>query len=54
MEYGEKNMVKITDQKGQLRITLPKTLSTLLGWKAGDELAAVTDQYQKDMILKKV
>ena len=46
-------MVKIQENNKQFSITIPKDIMALVKWKKGDDVTIVTDQYEKDIILKK-
>ena len=48
-------MVKL-QQKGdnQFFITIPKSMVNLMRWKKGIDIAVTADQYEKDLILKRV
>lgn len=36
-------MVKIQDNQGQIRITIPKDIAKLKGWKQGTEVVFIQD-----------
>jgi len=47
-------VVKIQEKNGQFVLTLSKDIIKLVKWNKGDEIAITTDQYNKDIILKKI
>ena len=47
------NMVKIQEKNKQFSVTIPKDIIALVRWNKGDDVTIVTDQYDKDIILKK-
>lgn len=44
-------MVKIQEKNKQYTITLTKDVVELVGWKKGDDIVPMPDQYRKDIIL---
>jgi len=46
-------MVKVQQKNKQFSITIPTDIMALVRWKKGDDITVVTDQYEKDLILKK-
>ena len=46
-------MVKIQEKNKQFSVTIPNEIIALVEWNKGDDVTIVTDQYDKDIIIKK-
>lgn len=54
MEKKYKKMGKLQEKNGQYTLTISKELIKLHNWKKGDEIVPSSDQYVKDIILRKI
>ena len=45
--------MKLQDNKGQYRLTIPKDLAKIKGWKQGTELAVVMNS-EGDLVIKEI
>ncbi len=45
--------MKLQDNKGQYKLTIPKDLAKVKGWKQGTELVIVMNQ-EGDLIIKEI
>ncbi|MBW2981879.1 AbrB/MazE/SpoVT family DNA-binding domain-containing protein [Candidatus Woesearchaeota archaeon] len=45
--------MKLQDNKGQYKLTIPKDLAKVKGWKQGTELAVVMNQ-EGDLVIKEI
>ena len=46
-------MVKIQEDKGQFKVTIPIDVVKQVKLKSGEEVTIVPDQYDKDIVIKR-
>jgi len=52
-KYLISTKMKLQDNKGQYKLTIPKDLAKVKGWKQGTELAVVMNQ-EGDLVIKEI